>query len=57
LKIVLERAMPRPVSTSVISELALSHSTAMRGFARMGAKMLVERVANVGRELAKRYGT
>jgi len=24
---------------------------------RMGAKMLVERVANVGRELAKRYGT
>jgi len=57
LKIVLEGAMPHPVSTSVINELALSHSTAMRGLARMGAKMLVERVANVGRELAKMYGT
>jgi hypothetical protein len=38
LKIVLDRATPRPASTSVISELALSHSTAMRGLAWTEAK-------------------
>ena len=38
LKIVVTNAMPRPASTSVISELALSHSTAMGGLARMEAK-------------------
>ena len=31
--------MPRPVPTSMTSELALSPSTAMRGLAEMGAKM------------------
>ena len=37
--IVVTTAMPRPASTSMISELPLSHSTAMRGLAEMGAKM------------------
>jgi hypothetical protein len=30
--------MPRPASTSMISELTLSHSTAMRGLAEIEAK-------------------
>jgi hypothetical protein len=39
LKLGVAKAMPRPVSTSVISELPVSHSTAMRGFDADGAKI------------------
>ena len=44
--------MPHPVSTSVISELALSHSTAMRGLARMGG----EDAGGAGGECGERVG-
>jgi hypothetical protein len=43
LKIDVAKAMPRPASTSVMSELALSHSTAMRGLMPMLALFLLWR--------------